>query len=289
MVCAASCSGSVAAQTDAGRPLAFDVASVRQNKGEDLQVSSNVPLGPGNVYVPTGGVFSAKNMPLMVYVGFAYRMTDAQEEALVKQAPAWMLHDRFDVEARTEAKDVTKDDLRLMVRALLVERFALKVHPVMKEMEVYALVPVRQEEMGPGLRRHAPEADCSPTGKEMKAEWPDALPGGFPRICGAILGLPAVGAGHYRLGGSGIGMGLLVASMTGWGGLQRPVVDRTGITGKVDFVLEYAPQGAPDKDAEGGGPTFQEALRKQLGLKLEAGRAPVELLVLDGVGRLVEN
>ena len=270
--------------------LAFDVASVKQDK-TDGEASANVPLGPGNVYTPTGGTFNAKGFPLMVYVTFAYRMSDAQIGAFLKQSPEWVKSDRFDIEARTENTTVTKNELRMMMRALLAERFGLVVHAEKREMPVYRLRRVRPGASGPGLRVHPATAQCSGTGSELKAEWPEAVVGGFPAICGAILGLPAKGQGDYRLGGSDIPMQLLADSLTGWGSLNKPVLDGTEIQGKIDFVLEYAPLARLDSGDAGDavGVTFQEALKSQLGLRLESGTGMVELVVLDAINHPTAN
>ena len=271
--------------------LAFDVASVRQNTSGAREASSNVPLGPGNVYAATGGVLAARNFPLITYIDFAYRLTDAQEESFRKQVPEWVKVDRFDVQARTDRQDVTKDELRMMMRGLLAERFGLAVHDEMREVPVYALTLAKAGEAGPGLRMHLATRECGATRKDLSGDGPEALPGGFPAVCGGILGLPATGAGRYRIGGSDVAMPLIADSLTGWGGLNRPVVDRTGLAGKVDFVLEYLPQRRPEADSgvDEVGPAFQEALRKQMGLRLEASRGSVKFFVLDRIGRLTEN
>ena len=272
-----------------GSSLAFDVASVRQNVSGDEKVSSNVPLGPGNVFAATGGALTARNFALIAYISFAYRMTDAQLESFRSQAPGWVLTDRFDVQARTEKPGVTKDEMRLMMRALLAERFGLRVHSEMRESSVYGLV--RGGELGPGLRVHSDGTGCTGLGQGLVAEGPESVHGGFPAVCGGILALTPSATGAVRIGGSKVAMRLVADSLTSWGQLKRPVVDRTGLTGPVDFVLEYAPVLRPEAEIAGddAGPTFREALKRQLGLKLEAQKDRVEFLVLDHVGRLVEN
>jgi len=106
--------------------LSFDVASVRQNKSGPAPngdaPGSNVPLGPGNVYSPTGGLVSVRNYTLLSYIAFAYKMTDGELDAFRRMAPDWVINDRFNIQARTEKSDVTKDQLRLMMRSLLAER-----------------------------------------------------------------------------------------------------------------------------------------------------------------------
>jgi hypothetical protein len=77
-------------QTEAGGKMAFDVATVRENKTAPRNPwGSNFPLGPGDVYNPNGGQFTASNFPLLTYIVFAYKIADNQEQSLVSQLPKW--------------------------------------------------------------------------------------------------------------------------------------------------------------------------------------------------------
>ncbi len=254
-------------------PLAFDVASVRQNKSEGWQ-GSNVPLGPGDVYAPTGGVLTARDMSLTAYIYFAYDMTVAQLEFFVKQAPGWVL-DGFDISAKTDKPDVTKAEMRLMMRALLSERFGLAFHSEVREIPIYELLMVKPGQMGPGLRVHPAGIACAAVGNDV---WParnlttiQTIEGGFVSYCGGITALHAAGRGNRRFGASRVSMKLIANHLASWGGLGKAVVDRTGLTGNYDFVLEYAPLGAPDKEAEAVGPPFVEALKKAVGATVGIG------------------
>jgi uncharacterized protein (TIGR03435 family) len=90
-------------------------------------------------------------------------------------------------------------------------------------------------------------------------------------------------------------MDLLASSLPTMDRLDRPVVDRTGLDGRFDFTLEWTPE--PDRPSPPGadapadllGPTLREALREQLGLKLESTKAPLQILVVDHVERPSEN
>src|ERR1017187_10187434 len=114
-------------QTAAGSKMEFDVVSVKQNKA-DLSASnrpySNFPMGPGDMYSPNGGHFIARNWPLAFYLQFAYKITGGQEQAVIKQMPEWTMTDRYDIEAKV-AGEPTKDQMRLMMQALLADRFKL--------------------------------------------------------------------------------------------------------------------------------------------------------------------
>src|ERR1700722_1710446 len=87
------------AQSATGSQPSFDVASVKQNKSGN-QPTSNFPLGPGDVYVPNGGFFSATNQPLITYFYFAYRIMSNQSLYVLPQLPGWSMTDRFDIQAR---------------------------------------------------------------------------------------------------------------------------------------------------------------------------------------------
>jgi uncharacterized protein (TIGR03435 family) len=87
----------------------------------------------------------------------------------------------------------------------------------------------------------------------------------------------------------------MAASLSGAAGLDRPLSDHTGLTGTFDFTLEWTPEmrgplppGA-DAQPEPSGPTFQESLRQQLGLKLESQKGPLDILVVDHVEHPSEN
>lgn len=85
-------------------------------------------------------------------------------------------------------------------------------------------------------------------------------------------------------------MDQLAEALSGLGRLDRPVVDQTGLSGGIDYEMEWTQEpnsaGPPDANPP---PTFLEALREQLGLKLEAAKAPLRVLVIDHVERPSEN
>jgi hypothetical protein len=114
------------ASTAIGDQLMFDVASVKPNKSGNPP-TFNFPLGPGDVYVPNGGFLSATNFPLGTYIAFAYKILGNQMQSLMAQLPEWVMTDRFDIQARAESNP-GKDQMRLMMRSLLADRFKLAIH-----------------------------------------------------------------------------------------------------------------------------------------------------------------
>jgi uncharacterized protein (TIGR03435 family) len=277
-------------QLDA-QTLAFDVASVRQSKS-DAPPSSNFPLGPGDVYTPNGGYFTAANWPLFIYIAFAWKIQGNQAEALRNQLPKWVVEDRFDIQARAEGNP-TKDEMRLMMRSLLADRFKLAIHSETREVPVFGLVLAKAGRPGPQLRQHIEDAPCStePAKPSPRLD----IEGGFPALCGGILGLPPKEPGHIRLGARNAKMSLIAEGLGVMGRLGRPVVDRTGLTGAFDFVIEFTPEfpnATPQvNNPEPAAPSlpFLDALREQLGLKVESQKGSVDVLVADHVERPSEN
>jgi uncharacterized protein (TIGR03435 family) len=102
--------------------------------------------------------------------------------------------------------------------------------------------------------------------------------------------------GRSRGGARNVSMELIASTLTeGVTGVDRPVLNRTGLTGKFDFALEFAPlygAGLPPTSnfrTDPAGPTFEQALKDQLGLRLEAQTAPVDVPVVDYVEQLSPN
>lgn len=272
----------------------FDVASVKANKTND-QPYANMPLGPGAVYTPNGGFFNAKNLPLIIYIAFAWKIGGADYLYLQNQLPAWVSSDRFDIQARAQGTP-DKDTMRSMMRALLADRFKLVISTQKREIPVSAFVLATPDKLGPQLRRHPADAECS---SQTDAFAPPAnqtltVAGGFPLMCGGIYPLLPEKPADTRIGARAITLDFLARSLPATE-TNRPFIDRTGLLGTIDFILEWyptrmgpAPPG-PEPEADQAGPTFQEALAKQLGIKLESTRAPMDVLVLDHIEHLIEN
>jgi uncharacterized protein (TIGR03435 family) len=292
--------GTPQSMTPAGGKLEFEVASVRQNKSDD-KATSGFSLDSGNIYstvsrgdvfIPSGGYFSATNQPLWRYIVFAYKLTGTQELALrfnffaglASNVPGWVNTERFDIRGRVEGNP-TKDQVRMMMQALLAERFKLVVHKETRQVPVLALVLVKPGVTGPRLQPHPADESCPGTASEetaASAPPPSTTAGGFPVVCGVIAHLPATSPGRTSFGGRDVPLSLLASSLptqTGMATLPHPVIDETGLGGTFDFRLEWLLDSDPPADASG--PTFVQALKEQLGLKLESQKRPVELIILD--------
>lgn len=283
-------------QTDAGGKATFDVASIKPDTAAQSQqtVHSNIPLGPMDMYAPTGGRLDAANYPLLVYMDFAYKLTSFQIQDLVKQLPKWANTDRYDIQAKAESGNPTKDQIRLMMQALLAERFKLAVHYETKQMPVMALVLDKPGKLGPHLRAHVEDVPCTTALVPPSAAAPPTIAGGYPESCGALIAYPVSGRAHVA--GRNMDIQVVANQLTGLvNGIDRPILDKTGLTGKYDFFFEFMPQfngplpPGTDFQTDETAPPFQEALKKDLGLKLESQTGPVDVLVIDHVEQPSEN
>jgi uncharacterized protein (TIGR03435 family) len=280
------CSFGVAQQAPV-RP-SFEIVSVKLNKSAD-PAFANFPLGPGDVYSSNGGRFTARGLPLVSYLFFAYKITGDQSGAVLSQLPGWATTDRFDIEAKTDgdpAKD-TKDQMRLMVQSLLADRFGLRARYETKQVPVFALTLAKPGKTGPQLRAHPADQPCSSALESAGGPSQDAtVDGRFPALCGGFLPLPPSMPGRLRLGARNVTIGFigehLIANF-----LNRPVIDRTGFSGTFDVSMEWTPE--TDNQPDSTGPTFLEALSEQLGLKAESQKGPAQVLTIDHVDHPTEN
>ena len=286
-------------EIDAGGKMEFDVASVKRDTRPESPTTrtANMPLGPQDAFTPTGGLFSVNNRTLDSYVIFAYKLGAEQDEAFLKQAPKWALDNRYDIQARGPGNP-TKDQYRLMVRALLADRFKLAVHYEIKQIPVFALVLDKPGKLGPKIQPHPSDAPCSvaiaPGGQSsITGGTPVTIAGGFPERCGAVTQWPV--AGRVRMGARNVPLAMLTTHIVnpGFTGVDKTVLDKTGLEGTFDFVMEFTPQFTPapgdDFIPDPSGPTFQQALKEQLGFKLESQTGPSEVFVLDHVEEPSEN
>jgi uncharacterized protein (TIGR03435 family) len=140
---------------------------------------------------------------------------------------------------------------------------------------------------GPQLRRHGEGGACAIAAAESA---PAA--DGLPPVCGVLAHLPPSAAGKLSFGGRDVTLALLATSLptqTGMAVIPHPVVDETGLSGGFDLRMEWVPEvydetgNVAAHQPDVSGPTFAQALREQLGLKLESKKGPVEILVVDRV------
>jgi uncharacterized protein (TIGR03435 family) len=245
----------------------FDAVSIKANKSGDLHMT----MRPSR-----GGRLNATNVPLRNLIVWAYMVRDFQ----ISGEPSWVDSERFDVATTSEANpryDVLQPTLETMFQGVLADRFKLTSHRATKELPVYSLVVAKN---GPKIH---------PVDEEGCPEVPPAdNPCRFlrPTKFGQLTGKKAP---MFILA-------LLLSSMTG-----RTVVNKTDLKGSYDYTLDWTKYQQPPQVPPGGeatpvpldpasvGIAISTALEEQLGLKLESGKGPVEILVIDHVERPSEN
>lgn len=250
--------------------MEFDVASVKLNKSDAPPVM-NFPVGPEDSYTPNGGLLSGSGVTLYQYMSFAYDFTIYDYQLLKSRLPEWALTDRFDIQARASGNP-TKAQMRAMMRSLLADRFKLAIHFEAREVPVFALVLAKPGNTGPQLRPHSEEPPCSSTPP-----------------CGRLYSPPNP-PGEFKIGARNVTMGL-IANFLATSEVGRPVLDQTRLSGNFDFTLEWTPNipASPDFKPDQLGPTYIDALKNQLGLKLESTRGTIQVPVIDRVERPDEN
>jgi uncharacterized protein (TIGR03435 family) len=245
-------------QTEAQDPLTFDVASVKP-----------VPERFGLIHqLPGNQTYEIKGAWLRLIMTVAYQVTDRQ----ISGGPSWMTSDFFDVTAKA-ARRRTSDELHMMLQHLLEERFHLKVRREARQETVWALVV---DKGGPKMPVHDAEDKVhEPIGGEMVRKSDDT-------VC-------------FGNTGQNVTMNYFAFFLSR--GLDRGVIDRTGLPGSYDVKLQYVPEGLRMGGRDGGGgpeisPDCSDifsALPKQLGLRLESAKGPVEYLVVEHAEKPAEN
>jgi uncharacterized protein (TIGR03435 family) len=269
-------------QTKAGGKMAFEVASVKLTAG--AAVPYDWSLSAADDYGPTGGRFRESG-PLGYYIEFAYKVWPSPElRREISRLPKWVTTDSYTIDAKAPVANPTKDQMRLMMQALLAERFQLVVHFEAREVPVFELRLAKAGQLGPKLIPHADGPPC---------DKPAASPGGGLSgftICG---NLSAIDTPEGPMGGSrDMTMEVMARSFSTLPlGLDRPVIDKTGLKGSFDWTLQFTPEpvrtSTPDSTLPPAptGTTGLEALRDQLGLKVETAKASLMFLVVDKVER----
>jgi uncharacterized protein (TIGR03435 family) len=204
----------------------------------------------------------------------------------------WVNTDRYTIEARAAKGNPTKDQMRLMVQALLADRFQLTAHFEIREVPVFELRLAKPGKPGPKLTSHAGGPPCDNPGPSPVRDVP-----GFHFAChnSTYVDLGST----LMLGSRDVSMDVLAGTISealaGPLAFGRPIIDKTGLTGRFDFTLEWARERRTPADSDSSvasdpiGPTPLEALRDQLGLKLESTKASIPILVIDRVDRPSEN
>lgn len=229
----------------------FDAASVKANRSG----SSDSTIG-----IIPGGTYRAINTTLERIIPDAFGVLPFQ----VTGGPTWLASERFDINARPPA-DARPDELPAMLRALLVERFGLKMHRERQDRAIYALTFVDAGKPGPKLVLSSLDCDQQEADKVLMPECQSSM---------------RIGRGGGQLTVKGRGLAILARTLGGVVG--RVVTDQSGSTVKYDVELKWS---AGDAAAASNDPEIFSAVREQLGLQLKPATGPVEMVVIDSVER----
>ena len=206
----------------------------------------------------TNGLLRITNQTLLRMIQYAYNVRDFQ----ISGGPAWVRSDRYDVTAKPDGS-VRDQQMKEMLQALLAERFQLQFHRQTQEGPIYALLIGKN---GPKLQP-APESDNSGISSNSTAV-------------------------RTTMKGTHVTMDELAASLGNRVG--RPVIDKTGLSGKFDFELSWVADltlatGTPDPGADVSGPSIFTDLQEQLGLRLDSQKGPIEMFLIDRAEKPAEN
>ena len=254
-----------AEQRTASSDLAFEVVSIKPTVS-DAQEGISVQ--------PDGVRFTGFQVRTLITI--AYRAEGIQRFDQLVGAPSWMGVDRFDIVAKAgsslAAQEPMAARLPAMLRALLRERFRLRAHAETRSMPAFALrVARRDRRLGQQLREST--SDCSASGRAQAGQSDSDTWCGIRATGGVITGRSVSSA-------------QLAGNLSGYPTIDRFVADRTGLTGRYDFRLEYSPAVVGGGDAAANpGPSLFTALTEQLGLRLQPEKAVLPVLVIDHVER----
>ena len=228
--------------------LRFEVASVKRNTSTPPRTISSPRF--------QGTTFTASNVAVEMLITTAYGVPSRD----VMDSPGWVLFDfnggeRYDVTAKF-AEGTSAQDQRAMLRSLMEDRFALRVHRETRQLPVYLLTRLDDRELGPKLKPAA--KNCQP-----RTACEGRTGSGFSSYTGADWAIVS------QQIGSAVGERML---------------DRTGLSGFFDFELTYTTRGLSVTGGDAGLDVYG-AVRQQLGLKLELDRAPFEVLVIESIQR----
>ena len=234
---------------------------------QSFEVATIKPGNPGDrrkmFGIMPGGRFSASNVTVKELILFAYDLKEQQ----LSGGPGWTNSDNWDIVGKPESA-ATPEQIKIMMRALLTDRFKLSLKRDSKELSVYNLVVAKN-------------------GPKMTESKDAGGPGGPKRN---------IRMGRGQVEGQQMSMQMLADVLSRVSG--RPILDKTGLTGTYDLKLEWTPDitdgpikanPAEPPPSDTSGPSLFTAVQEQLGLKLDAQKAPVDVYIIERVEKPSEN
>lgn len=236
----------------------FDVVSVKMHAPENHD--GRMQLMPDGIRL--------SNLPLPDFIREAYGLVLSDQIAGI---PSWANSDRFDIDAKVASADVvafrklTLDQIRPMGQQILAERFRFAYHMETKVLPVYTLAVAKG-------------------GSKLK---PSTMSDQDPNARTGVIAMRHASNGNgltSQLTATGVTMDGLASNLSRQG-LGRVVLDNTGLAGRYDFQLSWGvdPIAAGANSTDTSAPSIFTAFSEQLGLKLEPGKGPVPVLVIDHI------
>jgi bla regulator protein blaR1 len=276
------------AQTEGPELPKYEIASIKPHQDDGMRMQSGMRMTPDGV--------SIHGMPLAMLVRQALGLSEDR----ILNEPQWVQSARFDIEAKVAPEDAPRlvslslQQREKMMLPLLEERFGLKFYHETRVLPVFSLEVAKG---GPKLKETKVE-DPGATEAEHQA----AGAGGANSAHEPRMGMTESPYG-ITAGGTNVSLPMLAQLISQQ--IGSTVVDKTGLTGRYDVSLKFAPDmnspmvtraaggGAPPEGtatlADASGPTIQEALQEQLGLKLVLEKEPVDVVVIDHFERPTAN
>jgi uncharacterized protein (TIGR03435 family) len=263
----------------------YDVVSIKPN------IANNV-FSNGGGERPDGS-FTLINIPITTLIGRAYPPFIPLD---MVGLPDWATTARYDVSVTSTLARATPDERAAMMRAMLADRFQLVARVEKREQPAYHLVLARSDgKLGPGIRPS--DIDCVDRAAAQRKALADREAAGAasvsPQVASGLVasGLPCV----IRMSGDQMEGDITVANLVPFlrTATRRPVFDKTGLTSTYHVTLTFdrsaglrGPEvAAPDSVA----PSVFTAVQQQLGMRLDAVRLPLDVLVIERLERPSEN
>jgi uncharacterized protein (TIGR03435 family) len=248
--------------SNSAKPFAYDVVSIRPHPNDD-----------GSSVQPTKDGIRIVNVPLYGLITNAYQV----RWDCISGGPGWAASDGYDLCAKMDDENVaaldkftpkerSREQMK-MLAAVLNERFHLKVRQIQKEMPAYQLVLAK-------------------SGSKIKvADGSNQYENGIQGANHKPMGAGAMRISYGEIVGQSIGMDIFALNLGGT--LDRPVLNKTGLTGKYDITLRWTPEGAGTEQDNTGG--IFTALEEQMGLKLENIKQMADCIVIESAERPTPN
>ena len=242
----------------------FEVVSVKRNVSGEPNMRVRMP--PGR--------FEAMNIQVRELIRLAHGLQGFQ----LVDGPEWLTTERYDIVATTDrayapAGEGAPPEVIAMVRTLLAERFGIRLQTESRDLPIFELRLARSDgRLGSGIR-------------PVKVDCEAAVPAtnGEPRIASACT----IRVASTQLMGRGLTPVQLAAAMSRIAAVDRPVVDRTGLTGTYDLDLKWSPEPSPVTSPDA--PGLFTAIQEQLGMTLQPQRGPVDVFVIVAATRPTED